>query len=127
MVAALPGAHALLSALQDALRGGDHRRVCLNRRVFDSLDDFRLISDSLCDRPTRFRELVPVSEPIARGACDGCQRGMGGVRFVLLAPTSILWRSKFQSAVQMSLVSSNNRAGTVSISDQELAGTLAHK
>jgi hypothetical protein len=52
---------------------------------------------------------------------------MGGVRFVLLAPTSILWRSKFQSAVQMSLVSSNNRAGTVSISDQELAGTLAHK
>ena len=79
MTAALPGSRGLFSVLQDALRGGDRHRVRLTSRVFDSLVDFRLIADSLRDRPTRFRELVPVDDPIARGACDACQTGMGGV------------------------------------------------
>lgn len=86
MAAALPGPRGLFSALQDALQGGDCHRVCLNHRVFDSLADFRLIADSLRDRPTCFRELIPVGEPIARSACDTCQRGMGGVWFVPSAP-----------------------------------------
>ena len=126
MAVALPGARGLFSALQDALRGGDRHRVRLNRRVFDSLADFRAIADSLRDRPTRFRELVPVGEPIARGACDACQRGMGGVWFLPSGPP-LVWRSAFPLSVQTALVTSDNRAGTVSISDLELAGILAHK
>ena len=126
MAAALPGALGLFSALQDALRRGDRHRVRLNRRVFDSLADFRTIADSLRDRPTRFRELVPVGDPVAQGACDACQSGMGGVWFLPSAPP-IVWRTQFPAKVRTTLVTSDNRAGTVSISDLELAGTLAHK
>jgi hypothetical protein len=126
MAAALPGARGLFSALQDALRTGNRRRVRLNQRAHDSLADFRAIADSLRDRPTRFRELVPVGAPVAYGACDACQRGMGGVWFRPDAPP-IVWRSEFPLAIQRALVTSDNRAGTISISDLELAGTLSHK
>lgn len=126
MATALPGARGLFSILQDALRKGDRNRVRLTRSVFDSLADFRAIADSLRDRPTRFRELVPIGDPIARGACDACQRGMGGVWFLPSLPP-LLWRSRFPLATQRALVTSDNRAGTISISDLELAGTLAHK
>jgi hypothetical protein len=126
MAAALPGARGLFSELQEALRKGDRHRVRLNRRVFDSLADFRSIADSLGQRPTRFRELVPVGDPVATGACDACQRGMGGVWFRPHQPP-LVWRSEFPVALQRLLVTSKNRAGTISISDLELAGTLAHK
>lgn len=126
MTAALPGARGLFSTMQDALRNGDRYRVRLNRRVFDSLADFRAIADSLRARPTRLRELVPVGAPSAYGACDACQRGMGGVWFRPDAPP-LVWRAPFPLTVQHSLVTSNNRQGALSISDLELAGTLAHK
>ena len=126
MTAALLGARGLFSVLQDTLRKGDRHRVRLSRGVFDSLADFRAIADSLRDLPTRFREVVPVGTPAAYGACDACQRGMGGVWFAPDMPP-ILWRSEFPPAVQRMLVTSDNRAGSVSISDLELAGTIAHK
>ena len=77
MAAALPGARGLFSTLQDALRTGDGHRIRITRCVLDSLADFRAIADSLRDRPTRMLELIPKGEPIAYGACDACQRGMG--------------------------------------------------
>ena len=126
MAAALPGSRGLFSALQDTLRTGDRHRVRLNQRAFDSLADFRDIADSLRARPTRFRELVPVGSPVAFGACDACQKGMGGVWFRPHSPP-ILWRAAFPVALQHALVTSDNRGGLVSISDLELAGTLAHK
>ncbi|KAI2500159.1 adenylate kinase [Fragilaria crotonensis] len=126
MAAALPGARGLFSTLQDALRHGDRHRVRLSRRIFDSLADFRAIADSLRVRPTRFRELIPVGAPLAYGACDACQRGMGGVWF-LSTSGPFVWRATFPSPLQQTLVTSDNRHGTVSISDLELAGTMAHK
>ena len=81
MSAALPGSWGLFSTLQDALRKGDRHRIRLSLSAFDSLHYFRLIADSLSRRHTRFRELVPVGAPLDWGACDACQRGMGGVRF----------------------------------------------
>ena len=60
MVAALPGARGLFSVLQDAIRTGDRYRIRLSRRVVDILANFLAIADTLRDRPTRFRELVPV-------------------------------------------------------------------
>lgn len=125
MVAALPGARGLFSTLQDALRNGDSSRVRLNRRVFDSLRDFRAIADSLRSRPTRFRELVPVGEPVAHGACDACRRGMGGVWFLPGHPPMV-WRAAFPPAIQRELVTGDHKTGTISISDLELSGTLAH-
>ena len=126
MVAAVPGSRGLFTALQDALRKGDRHRFRLNRQVFDSLAEFRAIANSLRDRPTRFREFVPVGKPVATGACDACQRGMGGVWFRPHAPP-IVWHSAFPLTVQQTLVTCDNRTCTISISDLELAGTLAHK
>jgi hypothetical protein len=51
---------------------------------------------------------------------------MGGVWFLPSAPP-IVWRSPFPLAIQRALVTSTNRSGAISISDLELAGTLAHK
>ena len=103
-------------------RKGVRHRVRLNRRVFGSLvADFRAIADSFRRRPTRFRELVPVGEPIATVACDACQRGMGGIWFRPHQPP-ILWRSAFPVALQQIFVTSGNRAGTISISDLEQIG-----
>ena len=124
---ALPGARGLFSTLQDALTRRSHKRVRLTRQVHDSLADFRALADSLRARPTRIRELVPVGPPAAHGACDASQRGMvGGVWFVHGMPPEV-WRTEFPAAIQRQLITSDNRTGTLSISDLELAGTIAHK
>ena len=81
MAPALPGARGLFSTLHGALVRSDRTRIKLNRAVRDSLADFRAIADSLRERPTRLRELVPVGPPAAHGACDASQRRMGGVWF----------------------------------------------
>lgn len=118
---ALPG--ALFSMLQDALR----HRIHLTSHVFESLNNFRAIADSLQDCPTRFRKLVPVAphsqwaramHPIAAWAvCGTFPKGR-----------PVVWRLAFPPAIQRSLVtSSTNRPGTVLISDLERTGTLAHK
>ena len=126
MTAALPGSAGLFSILQDALGRGDRHRVRLSRRVFDTLADFRELADSLRARPTRFAELMPVGAPVAVGACDASRRGMGGVWFTPTLPP-IVWRSPFPEAIQSQLVTADNHTGSVSISDLELAGTIAHK
>ena len=117
MAPATPGARGLFSTLQDALSCGDRTSVRLSSRVFDSLDDFRAIADSLVHRrPTRFRELVAFGDPVAYGACDASQRGMGCVWFRHGNPP-LVWRTPFPSKVQCALIISTNRSGTVSISD----------
>ena len=128
MAPGLPGSRGLFSVLQDALSRGDHGRVRLNRRVFDTIADFRLLADSVTQRPTRLRELVPV-HPSDSGSCDACRLGMGGVWFDLLDPTvaPIVWRAPFSTPVQLALVTAENTRGTISISDLELVGTIAHK
>jgi hypothetical protein len=78
MLPALPGTRGLFSVLQDALSRGDKWRVRLNQHVYDTAADFHHLLDSLASRPTRVQELVP-TPPLAIGASDACQRGMGGV------------------------------------------------
>ena len=126
MSAALPGSSGLFSILQDALGRGDRHRIRLSRKVFDTLADFRAIADTLRARPTRFTELIPKGEPVAIGACDASRQGMGGVWFTHDLPP-IVWRAPFPPAIQAQLTTSENRTGSLSISDLELAGTLAHK
>ena len=54
---------------------------------------------------------------------------MGGVWFDLLDDQlpPILWREQFPEALSRSLITADNPKGTVSISDFELAGVLAHQ
>ena len=129
MAPGLPGSRGLFSILQEALSKGDRRRVRLNRHVFDTISDFRALADSLAIRPTRLGELVPVF-PSDTGSCDACRMGMGGVWFDVLDPSAapIVWRHQpFPPAVQADLVTAHHRGGSLSISDLELAGTIAHK
>ena len=62
------------------------------------------------------------------GSCDACQQGMGGVWFDAVDNTAapIVWRQRFPADVAAMLVTANNPAGTISISDLELAGVIAH-
>ena len=128
MSLAIPGSTGLFSVLQDTLRRGDKYRVRLNRHVYNCASDFRTLADSLSTRPTHFRELVPLS-PSDVGACDACRLGMGGVWFDALSPHAapLVWRTPFPDAIRASLVTADCRHGSVSISDLELAATVAHK
>ena len=96
--------------------------------MFDTISDFRALADSLATRPTRLGELVPVF-PSDTGSYDACRTGMGGVWFDVLHPDAapIVWRAPFSPDIQRDLVTADHRAGTISISDLELAGTIAHK
>ena len=125
MSPALPGSRGLFSILQHTLRHADEHRVRVTPQVWDMAADFRAIADSLHTRPTRLRELVPTT-PTFIGACDACQQGMGGVWFSAHAPP-IIWRQLFPRSVQRALVTSEHPAGTLSISDLELAALIAHK
>ena len=127
MSPALPGSRGLFSILQAALSKADRNRVRITPQVWHMAEDFQAIANTLRDRPTRLRELVPTM-PSYIGACDACQRGMGGVWF----PTNgthppKLWRQPFSARVQRLLVSFDNPAGVLSISDLELAALIAHK
>lgn len=123
----LPGSRGLFSILQQALSRGDRHRVRLNTHVFACIDDFTWLTSSLGQRPTRLRELVPVA-PSDVGACDACRHGMGGVWFDAVAPTAppIVWRQAFAPAVQRALITAEQPHGSFSISDLELAATIAH-
>ena len=129
MSPAHPGSHDLFSALQDALGKADRNRVRITRHVWDLALYFTAITDSLSQRPTRLKELVPSEPPAFVGASsDASGAGMGGVWFDHqrgdLPP--ILWRTPFPPSVTSSLVSSTNPRGAISISDLELAAMLAH-
>ena len=128
MSPALPGTRGLFSALQDALSRGDARRMRLNQHVYAAAADFRALVLAVDTRPTRLRELVPTA-PSDIGACDACRQGMGGVWFDALDPHAppIVWRSRFSPGVSAALITSDNRHGSISISDLELAGMIAHK
>ena len=143
MAIAIPGARGLFSLLQEAFRHRErHRaRLRLTKGVHQILDDFRWLAADLSTRPTRLAELLP-GTPRVYGACDAAGAGMGGVFFAPLptaqcaAPSSapsdrhphcaFLWREPFDTAIQSDIVSFDRPNGTISNSDLELCGNVAH-
>ena len=114
MAPGLPASRGLFSVLQDALSRGGRGRVRLNRHVFDTIDDFRLLSFSVAQPPTRLHELVPVSPSEDSDSCDACRCGMGGMWFELLEPDAapVLWQSPFPAEVQQTLITAEHPHGT---------------
>ena len=128
MSPALPVTWGLFSVLQAALQHTERHRVRLTPRIHDLARDFLALVHSVHDRPTRLQELVPTT-PSDIGACDACQVGMGGVWFDVLddrAPP-LVWRQRFPESIANNLVTAANPTGTISISDLELAGVIAHQ
>ena len=128
MSPALPGTRGLFSVLQAALQHTERHRLRITQRIHDLANDFLLLVQSVYERPTRLAELVPTA-PSDIGACDACQVGMGGVWFDALDDRTppILWRQRFPVHVANDLVTSDNPLGSLSISDFELTGVIAHK
>ena len=148
MSIALPGARGLFSAMQAAIRTHASGRLRLDRGFHDAIEDFRWLSDSMRDRPTRLQELVP-TQPTLLGAHDASGRGAGGVWFpspeavcrdvtthtlrqgALIRQSidpraPVLWRVPFDSTIQDRLISFANPTGTINNSELELAGSVLH-
>ena len=138
MSIAIPGSRGCFSFLQHALRPGA-KRIHITQPVRDQLLDFLHLAQDVTSRPTHIAEVVP-TPPTYYGSMDAAKAGMGGVWFPpgppepntihphrssrLQAP--ILWRQRFSPQLQSLLVSFDNPTGTISNSDLELAGTIAH-
>lgn len=91
-----------------------------------------LLASDLASRPTRIAEILPTA-PAFVGSCDAAKVGMGGVWIPPDIPTNrtpdhspIVWREPFPSNIQESVISDKNPAGTITNSDLELAGVIAH-
>ena len=129
MSPALPGSRGLFSILQHALQASTQNRVRITQGVRDMAADFKVLADSLQQRPTRLPELYPRT-PQFLGASDASRQGMGGVWFHT-APSAdfppTLWRVAFPATVHSALVTADNPYGTISISDLELTALIAHK
>ena len=128
MVIGIPGARGLFSPLQEAFRTetSDHR-LRLNSMVHQFLDDFRHLSETLGDRPTRIAELIP-QDPSVIGTTDASGQGMGGVAFLNtpLGLRPILWRHRYPKHIQSRLITFDNPRGSLSIGDLELSATVCH-
>ncbi len=132
MAPGLPGGRGLFSQLQHSLSHASDNRVRLHAAARDHIEDLWLLANALATRPTKIAEVVP-QLPAYLGACDAAKAGMGGV---LLPPTSptlhqpahppLVWRTPFPLDIQQRVVGDNNPTGTITNSDLELAGTIAH-
>jgi hypothetical protein len=112
----------------DAALRGDKRwiEIKYNAPVRDALTDFRTLIKILAQRPTNCKELV-VNMPGYVGFCDTSKLGAGGVWLsgsLHLSP--IVWRLEWPPDIQKNVVSFANSNGTITNSDLEMAGMLAH-
>ena len=115
------------------------KRITITQSIRDQLKDFLHLAEDVVTRPTHIAEVVP-TPPTYYGAVDAAKSGMGGVWFPPGPPapnsiqplkshalqSPILWRSPFPDYIQQLFVSTGNPTGTVTNSDLELAGTIAH-
>lgn len=124
MILAVPGGRGLFSMLQHGLSYSERNRVRIDKHMRAHLHDFALLTHDLHSRPTHVAELVP-EDPIAIGCHDASGMGMGGVWFAH-GKRPILWRQPFPKTIQNDLVSWENPSGSISNSDLELAGGIAH-
>ena len=129
MVLGIPGGRGLLSQLQLVLQRAKNHRICIHKEARHQLLDLQLLTHNLANRPTRIAEVLP-QRPTYVGCCDAAKPGMGAIwlpsaQHPLHPP--YVWRAPFPSSVQQALVSTDNPSGSITNSDLELAGTIAHE
>ena len=130
MVLGIPGSHGLFSQLLVALQRKANHRVRIHKEARVCLQELYALACDLAQRPTRMAEIVP-THPLYAGCCDAALAGMGGVWLPSTDPyypqhPPYVWRDPFPPQVQRELVSTTNPSGTISNSDLELAGAIAH-
>jgi len=122
MTMALLGSWGLFSMLQAALK---HSSLHLHATIHNFLDNFCWLANNLVTHPTHVHKLQPHTYI---GSCNASGTGTGSIWFPpdMTAP-AILWRAAFPKAIQCALVSVANPTGTITNSDLELLGTIAHQ
>ena len=129
MVLGIPGGRGLLSQLQLVLQRAKNHRIRIHKEAQHQLLDLQLLAHDLANRPTLIGEVLP-QQPTYVGCCDADKPGMGGVWLPSaqhpLHPPYVR-RAPFPSSVQQALVSTDNPSGSMTNSDLELAGTIAHE
>jgi hypothetical protein len=125
MVLAIPGGKGLFSTLQHGFKYTDRHRIRLTPAIQAHLADFESLAQSLAARPTRLAELIP-DVPTFIGSCDASKAGMGGVWFLPNGACHV-WRTPFPADIQLDVVTADNLKGSITNSDLELAGILAHQ
>lgn len=128
MTLGLPCASGLFSTLQEALRRPSQRRVCFTPAVHDFLDDFRALTSTISDRPTRIAELLPRAHSKS-GASDALGVGVGGVHFIPPDGTiqPLLWHQPLPSNITDCLITNDNLSGTITMNDFEIAACVARQ
>ena len=130
MVLGIPGGQGLFSQLLVALQCKAHHRVRIHKEAKVCLQDLYTLAQDLAQRPTRMTKIVP-THPLYASCCDAALAGMGGV---WLPSTDLYYpqhppyvcRTPFPPQVQWELVTTTNPSGTITNSDLELAGAIAH-
>ena len=84
----VPGAASLFSALQVGLSHADKHQVCITLHLWDHMTDFKALTHSITQCPTRFLEIVP-NYPSVIGSVDAAKLGMGGVLFAPSQPPAM--------------------------------------
>ena len=130
MVLGIPGGQGLFSQLQVALQRQSHHRVCIHKEAKACLQDLFTLAQDLSQRPTRMVEIIP-TDPLYAGCCDASRAGMGGVWLPSPDPyypqhPPYVWRAPFPPQIQRALITTNNPSDTITNSDLELAGAIAH-
>jgi hypothetical protein len=129
MTIGLSGAQGLFNTLQERLQHPETKwRLHISKSVHDFLDDFLCLAATLHERPTKIAELLP-HVPSTIGASDAANDRMGGVHF-LSNPNGtmqpIIWRQRLSEDIIARLVTDANPTGDLTISDLEVAVTVAH-
>jgi hypothetical protein len=119
---------SLHSTLQERLRHpGTKSRIRISTSVHDFLDDFRCLTTTLTERPTKITELLPRASSTI-GAIDAAKDEMGGVHLLPNPDCTmhpILWRKCFPVGIINWLVTDANPTGDLTIGKFELAATVA--
>ena len=119
----LPSGRGLLSPLNNAMKG-DPTIITLKPPTIQALVDWCTLLQRISTRPTSVLELTP-GLPWFIGYVDASKFGVGGVWIpgkLYIKP--IVWRILWPLDIQKELVSFQNKKGTISISDLEMAGVL---
>ena len=139
MSLAMPGSHGCFSFLQHTLKPGA-KQVKITPSVRDQLQDFLWLAESLVNCPTYIAKVVPMPA-LYHGTIHASGKGMCGICFpadsdpepLTIRPPRrchlnqpLLWGACFPSEDNSKLVTFQNPKGTITNSDLELAGTIAH-
>ena len=118
----LPNGRGLLSPINNSLKEKD--TITITPAIKQALLDWITLIQRISSRPTSVRELTAAA-PWFIGYVDASKQGVGGVWVSgTKSIKATVWKMEWPKEIQDLFVSAQNKKGTISISDLEMAGVL---